>query len=513
MSFANKLCRALGFYGDYEIAHAIRFAITATLLRVIYLFVFPFSLIGDESYYWEWGRNLDWGYYSKPPMIGWLMGITHLLGAETAPFVRLPATLFGGGILYLQYLIGRTLFSPKIGFFAMFFLCVSPAHSALCLLFTIDAPLLFFWSLALLAFWKVFYEEKGFAWIIILILGLGLGNLTKQMTLVFSILGVLVLVLDHSKRKFLRLPMLWLGWLATLLFLIPTLWWNYQNDWIMVSHTASHVSKEVPALGRRLSFFAEFIISESIIIGPVVFFTALHLFFWQSRVFWKVPAKRFLFMFSVPAFCFFLLLSFNQRINPNWPAVFYLPFFLLVSAYFLEKPKTWLFKSWNSFRKTNLISSSFLLILLYFLPFASGIFSLDGTKYDLFKRFRGYEQYAEQVMEAKFSLPDTKNVEIVVVGHRYDACQLAFSGIGQPTVLTAPNESGVSSQYDIWSKRWKLGRKNALLVCHTSHPIPKSLAKIYQKIELLPKNIRIPFPAGKQLFFDLYFAQVKKTEY
>lgn len=45
------------------------------LLRLLYLPLFcsVTDLAGDESYYWEWGRRPDWGYYSKPPMIGWLM--------------------------------------------------------------------------------------------------------------------------------------------------------------------------------------------------------------------------------------------------------------------------------------------------------------------------------------------------------------------------------------------------------------------------------------------------------
>ena len=33
------------------------------------------DLAGDEAYYWDWGRQPDWGYYSKPPMIGWMMGV------------------------------------------------------------------------------------------------------------------------------------------------------------------------------------------------------------------------------------------------------------------------------------------------------------------------------------------------------------------------------------------------------------------------------------------------------
>ena len=37
------------------------------------MLLLPLDLSGDEAYYWDWGRNLDWGYYSKPPGIAWLM--------------------------------------------------------------------------------------------------------------------------------------------------------------------------------------------------------------------------------------------------------------------------------------------------------------------------------------------------------------------------------------------------------------------------------------------------------
>ena len=122
VSFAIKLCRLLGLQGNYSTEHAIRFIVTASTLRIIYLFFFPLSLIGDESYYWEWGRNLDWGYYSKPPMIGWLMGIIHFLGADSAFFVRLPTIFFGAGVLFIIFQLGKNIFSAKVGFYAMLFL-------------------------------------------------------------------------------------------------------------------------------------------------------------------------------------------------------------------------------------------------------------------------------------------------------------------------------------------------------------------------------------------------------
>ena len=43
------------------------------------------DLFVDEAQYWVWGQNLDWGYYSKPPMVGWLLrAVTDLAGSSSA---------------------------------------------------------------------------------------------------------------------------------------------------------------------------------------------------------------------------------------------------------------------------------------------------------------------------------------------------------------------------------------------------------------------------------------------
>ena len=47
-------------------------------LRVSFLFINGLDLIGDESYYWDWSRRLDWCYYSKPPMVAWQIGRAHV---------------------------------------------------------------------------------------------------------------------------------------------------------------------------------------------------------------------------------------------------------------------------------------------------------------------------------------------------------------------------------------------------------------------------------------------------
>lgn len=44
------------------------------LLHLVYLLFFcPLNLAPDEAHYWDWSRHLDWSYYSKGPLVSWLI--------------------------------------------------------------------------------------------------------------------------------------------------------------------------------------------------------------------------------------------------------------------------------------------------------------------------------------------------------------------------------------------------------------------------------------------------------
>ena len=50
-------------------------------IRLVLVFASPLELYADEAQYWRWGNALEWGYYSKPPMIAWMIhASTSVLG-------------------------------------------------------------------------------------------------------------------------------------------------------------------------------------------------------------------------------------------------------------------------------------------------------------------------------------------------------------------------------------------------------------------------------------------------
>ena len=59
------------------------FSITLILFifKLLFNYYLALPLHFDEAQYWDWSRNLDWGYFSKPPLLAFLIRVvTELCG-------------------------------------------------------------------------------------------------------------------------------------------------------------------------------------------------------------------------------------------------------------------------------------------------------------------------------------------------------------------------------------------------------------------------------------------------
>src|SRR2546429_9562997 len=64
-----------------------------TGLRLVWLALQPADLFPDEAQYWVWSQQLALGYYSKPPLVAWLIAATTRLFGDSEFAVRLSAPL------------------------------------------------------------------------------------------------------------------------------------------------------------------------------------------------------------------------------------------------------------------------------------------------------------------------------------------------------------------------------------------------------------------------------------
>jgi len=65
--------------GQYRKALFVLLAVTA-IFRLFY--IQAVELAPDEAYYWTWSRNLQWGYYDHPPLVGFLIWIGTAIAAS-----------------------------------------------------------------------------------------------------------------------------------------------------------------------------------------------------------------------------------------------------------------------------------------------------------------------------------------------------------------------------------------------------------------------------------------------
>src|SRR5687768_10768613 len=97
----------------YRVA-ALALILVAACLRIWYLAAdCPLDLAPDEAHYWDWSRHLDWSYYSKGPLVAWLIRAScWLLGPWSASVagsemlaVRMPAVVCGSLLLGGLYVL------------------------------------------------------------------------------------------------------------------------------------------------------------------------------------------------------------------------------------------------------------------------------------------------------------------------------------------------------------------------------------------------------------------------
>ncbi|HCN29376.1 MAG TPA: hypothetical protein DIT64_11610 [Verrucomicrobiales bacterium] len=479
-------------------------AVFAFRLAFMLFFCQQADLLGDEAYYWDWGRQPDWGYFSKPPMIGWLMGLAGWLTGNAEWGIRLAPLLLSTGTLAAVFSLARDLYGARAACLAALLIVLTPGNAGLNLFFTIDAPLLLAWSLAMLALWRAAEEAKP-AWWLVLALALGFGVLSKQMMLVFPALALVFSAVSKDSRPMLARPGFWLAALAGMAFITPVLMWNARHEWVTLEHTRHHFDTESLGMGKWLGRTLEFPAVQALVYTPVTFATLIFAA-WLSLKNWRAlgSRERYLLVFSVLPLLGFLLLSLRQRINPNWPAVFYVPLFILAAAWLegrLPFPPRSAWKKW-SLRVAGSVTALLHLALLV-------IFLTDLKGHKKLVEMQGWHETGSQAGAFLDDIPNPRRAFVLVAGYRYDAAQLAFHMPQQPRVYRWSKTADVESQYEVWpGPEERLGDDALIFQPGKEAPaeLKAPLRACFENAERLGR-IETPLGGGHVRYFDVFLAR------
>ena len=311
------------------------FLAVVTALRIAYLLWGGLDLSPDEAHYWEWSRRLDLSYYSKGPLIAYLIaGLTALFG--TSAFgIRLGAVLLSLVSAWAVYRLGRELYGrPEPGALAVVGLQLTPLVWAGSLLTTIDSPFIVAWTLGLWALHRALARGGAGAWLLVG-LAVGVGSLAKY-TMLFALPGLaLYLCLAPERRRSLgsRGPLLAL--LVTLAALTPVLMWNVRTGWV----TARHVASQGRGGGFTLQHLGEFLGSQLLLLAPLIA-ALLGWGLWigvrEGFVRRREP-YRFLLAFAVPVLAVYLGVGLQGKVQANWAAAAYPPLALATAGLLVER--------------------------------------------------------------------------------------------------------------------------------------------------------------------------------
>lgn len=286
------------------------------------------ELFYDEAQYWAWAQEPAFGYYTKPPLIAWVIGAATSVCGDSPFCVRLPSPPMHFAIALVIYAIAAKLHSRRIGFWAALVYGAMPGTSISSILISTDVPLLLFWSLALLAL--VHHVERP-SWMLGLALGaaIGFGLNAKYAMGFFLVCYAVYAVVSPQARASLRHPGTWAGLVLALALITPNLAWNASHQFATFEHTRDNANWS----GRFPNFLGllAFLGMQAAIIGPVPFVAFALASFRRTEGVGAEP-RRLLLAMSLPVFALISAQALISKANGNWAATAFPAAVILAAA-------------------------------------------------------------------------------------------------------------------------------------------------------------------------------------
>ncbi len=249
------------------------------LCQIAFLLVnCPWDFSGDEAEFWTWSRRLDWSYFSRGPLIAYLIRIaTELVGPWSVRWTgslmfaaRLPAILLGGLTAWGVFRLGSLVTgSRRAGFFAALVLPAIPVFAIGGVLMTCDTPLVCCWTWAAVWAYRAIQTDDLRAWIAAGSVAV-LGVLAKYSLLALPASVALCLLLSPGYRCHLARPgFRVMSVLCVVIGLAPIVVWNAGHGWAGAGQLADRVGLSGRAAWGNLGVVLSFLGGEVIALGVI----------------------------------------------------------------------------------------------------------------------------------------------------------------------------------------------------------------------------------------------------
>ncbi len=396
----------------------------------------PLPLYVDEAYYWTWSRQLDWGYYSKPPMVAWLIALTTTVCGDGEFCVRSGALWVYPLTTWVVFLIARRLFDARIAFWSALAFFTLPAVSLSSMLISTDVLLFLFWAGSVWLFLRALERDHPADW---MALGLAVGlGLTSKYTMVVFFVSMLAW-LGWRWRTHGTLPGVgpWLSVGVALLVFLPNLAWNARHAYATFQHT--YDISNLDHLALHVAELVEFVAGQFAVFGPVLF--AILLLVWARPSRWLVDERLvFLTAFALPMLLIITLQSLLGRANANWAAPAFVTAAILVAA--------WL--SLNRCQGVLMVGVAFNVALMPVVYHFDSLVNAAGVQLtrasDPFKRVRGWDRVGEEI---RAIAAENANAHLLAEDRDLLSYLTYYVTHGQVPVYSLSETGRIQSQFDL----------------------------------------------------------------
>ena len=298
----------------------IAVVVLVTLYRIVLLPFATADLFVDEAQYWLWGEELAFGYYSKPPLIGWVIRASTELGGSDAPFwIRLPGPVLHAATALILMGLSRRIMPAWPAMLSGLIYLTMPAVALASILISTDTILLPFFAGALWL-WLFLVERDRPVVAVLLGLCLGLGMLAKYAAFYFVLCAGIASIFVPQARIGWRNALIAGG--AFLVTIAPNVIWNLQNDLVTVSHTADNVDwVREPGVSLNFEGVAEFVAGQLAVLGPVFFAVYLVAIILGLRS--QDWSRRWLVWMSLPILLLVIGQALLSKAFANWAVAAY----------------------------------------------------------------------------------------------------------------------------------------------------------------------------------------------
>ncbi|HEY2445083.1 MAG TPA: glycosyltransferase family 39 protein [Rhizomicrobium sp.] len=462
--------------------------VAITLVRCAVLVLSPLDLYPDEAQYWWWAQTPDLGYFSKPPMIAWLIWLSTSVFGNAEWAIRIFSPLLHAATSLLIFAIARRSVTARLSLLAALAYLTLPGLSWSSGLISSDVPLLFFWAAALYAFLRG-CDDENWCWPLLCGLSLGLGLESKYAMLYFPAGAVAAALVSANARRLVFGPHGVAILVVGLALLSPNILWNARHGFPTIAHTEANAD-----WGRaryNVVSAVQFALGQFGVFGPLLmagYIAAL----WRLGRGASTESERLLMAFSLPPLVLILIQSFVAGANANWAAT---AFIAATPLAVVELARWWQGRVLGISFAIN--GAAMLALWLFVLrPDAADAVGVGNA----FKREEGWRQLGVAVARMGGGAP----YDFIVADNRSLVAELLFYARARPSPIRVwTRDLRIRDHFEM-TMRLAPGARHVLLALE-----PEGAARVLATFDSAKRLARVSIPVGggHSRTVDLYEAR------